>query len=513
MLSTHRAPRPHSRSRFAHRVVACVTIALSPAACADAHTGPASRDVSPPDLKAWVNGYEFSTPSPLARMNLQSRDTLTIVFDVQDTDGLEWAGLRFGGNSPISDSIQISGTAVRVTGRFLMEGAPFDTFTVRAFARNRARKISEVIPTLGRVTVYARGTPTAVRELPVETTTRLAVDWRGNRLILAYGEWERGPTNITSLDLRTLERRTVATVPGFVQDLDVVPSGDSIVATVDNHNAFYVVPVAQAGVIERVPLQVDVAAFRGARSIRVTDANVALVSVARPAPNDAERLITVNLSTGEQRLRTDAFENRDTYRHIPLVASPDRHRVVAAGSSSDTCCRAHIYEGRTDRFIVAGPATKGTLQSVFGLVGLALSVDGTHSIDEQLTAYDATLQSRGTLMFPGPRGGDEGSPIDAGGLAISADGSIAYVGHGNGILAVRLADGAVLERDALPLTRVLPYRFLPTGDILVVAEGRFWAVTPHRVGSVISPAPARSTIVRSTMSQTAGMTWSPWQHR
>jgi hypothetical protein len=298
-----------------------------------------------------------------------------------------------------------------------------------------------------------------------------------------------------------------------VQDLDLVPSGDSIVATVDDDNAFYMIPVAQAGVIQRVPLQVDVGAFRGARSIRVTDANVALVSVARPAPNDAERLITVNLTTGEQRFRTDAFENRDTYRHIPLVVSPDRHRVVAAGNSSDTCCRAHVYEGRTDRFIVAGPATKGTLQSVFGFVGLAVSVDGTRSIDEQLTTYDATLQSTGTLMFPGPRGGDEGNPSDAGGVAINIDGSLGYVGHGNGILAVRLADGAALERDALTLSRVLPYRLLPTGDILVIAEGKFWAVTPHRVSPVISSTAVRHTIAPPTMALRAGLAWNVSQRR
>ena len=459
-----------------------------------------------------MDGYEFSTPSPLARLNLQSRDTLTIVFDVKDDHGVRWVGLRFGGAKPLSDSIRVDGTAFRVTARFLMEGAPFDTFTVRAFARNVAGRISDVVPTMGRVAVYARGTPTSVRLLPVPPSVRMATDWRGSRLLLAYGDWGVGPTSITSLDLRTLDTRSVGTLPGFVHDFDVVPSGDSIIATVGEDNALYVVPVARPDMIDRIPLEIDTAAFRGGRSIRVTAANIAVVSIGRPAPNDAERLMTVNLITGEQRLRTDAFENRDTYRHVPLFVSGDRRRVVALGSSTDTCCRGHVYESASDGFVVAGPLSAGTLNSVSGFIGLSLSFDGTRSIDEQRATYDATLQRTGVVALLDPHPQDEGSARDVGGVAISTDGTLGYFGHGNGIVAVRLADGAALERDELPWSPAVPYRSLPTGDILVLADGKLWMVTPHRVSPRRTSTPANATVA-SPVAWDASVAWTVQQHR
>ena len=459
-----------------------------------------------------MNGYESTTPPPLARLNLQSRDTLTIVFDAQDHQGIQWVGIRFGGASPVSDSIRVDGTAFRVTGRFLMDRAPFDTFTVRAFARNVAGRMSNVVPTMGRVAVYARGAPTSVRQLPVASSVRMAVDWRDSRLLLAYGDWGIGPTSITSLDLRTLEARTVAEVPGFIRDFDVVSSGDSIIATVGDDNALYVLPLAQPGMIARVPLAIDSAAFHGARSVRVTDGNIALVSVGRPAPNDAERLMTVNLTTGEQRLRTDAFEDRDTYRHIPLFVSGSRRRVVALGSSSDTCCRAHVYESVSDRFVVAGQASASTLNSVFGFIGLSLSFDGLRSIDEQRATYDGTLQRTGVVALLDPHPQDEGPARDVGGVAISMDGTLGYFGHANGIVAVRLADGAALERDGLPWSPAVPYRVLPTNDILVLADGKVWAVTPHRVSPAIVATRA-SESVASPVARGGSGVWTVQRYR
>jgi hypothetical protein len=150
---------------------------------------------------------------------------------------------------------------------------------------------------------------------------------------------------------------------------------------------------------------------------------------------------------------------------------------------------------------------------VSGYLGLSLSLDGTRSIDDQRATYDATLQRAGVVALPDPHPQDEGPARDVGGFAISMDGSLGYFGHANGIVAVRLADGAALERDALPWSPAQPYRLLPTGDILVLADGKLWAVTPHRVSPAVSSARASGMVSPSAVAPSGSFVWSVQRYR
>jgi hypothetical protein len=249
---------------------------------------------------------------------------------------------------------------------------------------------------------------------------------------------------VFSFGLNPLEQGLVASFDNIVRTVDLTPTGDSLVALLEQPARLVVWPI-ETGAGSADTLIVTLATT-GARDVRVAANGHALVT--------SYNLVDVDLSNGAQRLRTTPGPGP-----LDLAASPDRRYIVQWDER-----RAAVYFSDRDSL---GPLRElfSPPPSSMANPGPYVRSDGSSLSRNRL--FDAQLNFVKQVL-PDPGQFPEAQ-------ALSSDGRWAFVGNWPGYWKVDLQSGQVVERVILPRPagRLIPH---PDGQRLIVMYGRWVGV-------------------------------------
>jgi hypothetical protein len=402
--------------------------------------GGGGGDTSPPT----VNG---SLSPPGAVDTLVLGDTLVIAAQADDDHALAWLGWRVGYSPYLArDSIAASGTHQTATFRRVTVAGWIGSQPVSLFARDAAGHLTEL--QVGSIVVKAGASrPTKIFTLPAAVRD-LAYDAKRNRVYLS--EANRSEVAVLSLTSAQLEPAISLISPGA--GLDLSHGGDSLLVALGQSVFFSTVNLV-SGQVDTVRLTLGSSSQRP-DNLRVAADNTVLVTLTFSGSGYGGAMLTYNLATKTQQLRSDVGINGQVTEHVPLARSGDGRKVLLL--IDDSCCPedAQIYS-----------ASNGTFGSRIGAYDAyfpTLSGDSTASrwmMGNRLYLGDLTPLL--TLTPPG---------YSFGATALSLDATVAYLSTDTGYLKVRLSDQTVLETVTLPFTpdRLLP---LPGGTTLVATAG------------------------------------------
>jgi hypothetical protein len=399
-------------------------------------------------------------------------DQLSLYVEARDNALLKWIVWELGAPANARDSVLVSPSvnykvvSIPITVRPEWVGAP----TLSVYARDAWGLKSEVISSAtDSLRFYPVVTRTASAPVtasspssPVLELGDVVFDAKRGVYYVAL----RRSKDVGVLDATTMIYRTPITLPAEVAGLDLTAGGDSLVVALPSLKSLGIVNLASPAPPTIVALTVldtagTINSFVTPRptQVRVAANGKAIVGLDHWTAG-GDDMVEVDLGTGAQRIRADA---RGASPYVRLLAgpTPDRSRILMPDYG---CLRSYV--SATDAFTSCG-ATKTdypwSLTNVtFDAAGRLFTL-GNGVFDPAYT----TLRMAAAINFRMPIG------------ALSPDGAFVYLGADQTVAKMRVADGAIVERFAVPVT-VQRMMVSPTGDWLYVFQNDY-AVRAARV--------------------------------
>jgi hypothetical protein len=317
------------------------------------------------------------------------------------------------------------------------------SWDINAFARDSTGWLGSAgLGTVEVVNAIRRPTRTVTLDAVVRD---VAVDTVRQALYLSQPDSQR----VAVLSLSTMTFGAPIALFGSPAGVDLSVGGDSLVVAL-RRSAYLAIVHLNTGQVDTVRLNFAVGFNTGPDNVRVMANQKALVTIAFDGTGYGGQVVEYDLSTGAQRVRTDAGINQSVTEHVPMARAADRSTVLFL--IDDSCCpiEGDVYYAASDTIGVKA----GTVSGFF----FPASSDATGSrflIGESL--FDGVLNPIVTLIPP---------PDAAYPTVLAPDASAAYFARDHGYMKLRIPDGAVLERVVLPETPV-KLVMLPNGRQLV----------------------------------------------
>ena len=286
--------------------------------------------------------------------------------------------------------------------------------------------------------------------IPLEAPVRdIAYDGKRNLLYLA----EPSFSQIGILSLASLQYvMPIPTGPNRPTGVDLSAGQDSLIVSLPEAKAIGVIHLATSSrVFDTVRLDIDNFLNRRPDILRVVGGNRVIIAVTFDGSGFGGKVVEYDLTTRMQRTRFDVGVNQSVTELTRLARSTDRQRMLLL--IDDSCCPlwGFVYDAATDQW----SSRFDTVNRFFPAV--ATNSDGSRFL------IGATLFS-GTLTFLqtySPSGYTDGA------TALSTDGATGFFATSDGVLQVRLSDGAITR--TLPTTGAPTQLYvLPNGKALVV---------------------------------------------
>jgi hypothetical protein len=270
----------------------------------------------------------------------------------------------------------------------------------------------------------------------------LVIDEKRQVLYLLQG----GDRRIAVLSASTLAVQGTIALPTYASSMDLTPSGDSLLVALPEARAFAVIDLREASPsAQTVALGIlDPTLVQEPKSVRTTANDRAFISVW--GGGAANRLVEVNLLTGQQRFRDDAG-NDGIVRDGLLARSGDFSRLFVNEGGI-----LQAYEAQADLF---GPRKQTP-------IGIAVSdYAGQHvAVAWRIFNRDldplADIESEYFTAFLGSFG---------------PDGKFLYHGRRQSVMRTRSSDGELLDRFVSPFPVGLT-RVNGDGSVLFAVERR-----------------------------------------
>jgi hypothetical protein len=238
---------------------------------------------------------------------------------------------------------------------------------------------------------------------------------------------------VAVLDVETMTFSETIPMPSEPAGIDLTPSGDSLLVALWETKSIGVFPLRQPSASpSMVPLTVlDTAgrampdAIPAPYNIRVSATGVAIIMLTYPT-RSGDQVVSLDLRTGAQRIRTDAHETLGIYQQS-TERTFDRSRIAMMARF---CSR--IYTAASDSFSPCGAALSGSDDA-----GVTFDAAATRA------TYGALILDSRLQVIRIAR---------SGALAMSLDGEFFFEAVEQHVRKVRVSDGIVVERFLVPLT-------------------------------------------------------------
>jgi hypothetical protein len=404
-------------------------------------------DEEPPRVSPIFFG-PLGNASSVASGDYFAGDSISMSMGATDNYALAaliWEVLPFGAK----DSVVVSGQGV---GNLKIPLRPEWTGNIqlRLYARDAMGLTSNVVTTPAD---SLRVRPTVQRPTRVATLagqfTEFVIDQRRGLLYL-----QPFAPRVTVVSLATLQITNTIPLPGTALDLDLTPSGDTLLVAMSGQRSLAIVDLRQPVLASTtLPLdQLDQSLGQYATQVRSLANGHAMLGIVGNAPS-ASTLLDVNLGTGAQRLRPDAAVNGLT-GEVHMGRSADGG-VLIVGESAPRCVRRYVTA--TDAF-----GDCAAVRSYFWYP----TVDSTgqrFALDTDV--YDASM----TLL---PKSGPIFAPGGVAYSLLSPDGqSLFKMLTIPGILRFDATTGMVLDKTPMPpLMLLTPPRLSADGKTMVLLE-------------------------------------------
>ena len=291
----------------------------------------------------------------------------------------------------------------------------------------------------------------------------LAYDQQRNLLYLAVPTGFR----VDVLSLSTLQLASpVSTGPNRPSALDLSPGGDSLIVTLPEARAVGIIVLDPRRLIDTVRLDsFPDFGLRRPDVIRVLANSHAITVTTQESIGFDGLVVDYNLSARTVRWRQDVGYNFTVTSNTYVARSGDRKRLLML--LADTCCPtwAFVYNSDTDAFSRKVDTVDDSYPSI------SANVDGSRFL------IGATLFS-GTLEFLQEY---QPSRYAGGPTTLNPDGASGFFATPDGVVQIRLSDGAVLRSFTTGTPPTALYA-LPTGRALVVVTPSTLSV--FRLGAV-----------------------------
>jgi hypothetical protein len=368
------------------------------------------------------------------------RDTLQVTVTATSPRPLTYLGYRltnFVGQGDSVATAAVSGTHVfRIPVPFAWKGV---LLTVEIFARDRLGLFDREGLGSVRVVVFA-SRPTQVFRVG-EGVSDLVYDARRNRLYLGTAV-DSGPTTgnpeIRIFQLSPAGFLPSVPLPWVAGGLDLSPGGDSLLVVLGN-GRLGVVDLTTRTVDSTGPIAFTPATGRWPYWVRAAANGKAMVTISATnwmgGAGSPGQLVSFDLGTGVQTIRTDAGAAGDIGLSAMLTRTADRQRLLLIPSKPSSS-EGQLYDSGTDQF---GPSVPILWPTVGGAPASADRSGTLWLVGNNLLGAD--LVSRRLLGS---------TQVLAVASALIEDGTLAYVAVPEGVARFRTSDGAELERILLP---------------------------------------------------------------
>ena len=354
-------------------------------------------------------------------------DSVVLLFNAYDIQGLAalvWEVLPAGvkdslvfppGSTGVSSTLRIPVRSTWGTGPIQLRFHARDASGLVSPPLTTAAGATRVYPTVDR--------PSRSRNFDGEVRG-LAVD--GSRgvfyLLQSY------PDAVAIVSLSTLAITRTIHLDTRAGDMDLTPSGDSLVVTLPDQNALGVIDLRLATTpLTLIPLTVlDQTVRQTPSNVRTTATGKALVSLGGLEAR-ASQLLEVDLATGAQRIRLDAGDQGFT-GFGKLERSQDGTAILLQGGEG----LLQRLDVPTDRFGSRGSSASSAPRASLDATGDRIAIGAD--------IFDAALNPVRSLE---PTGGSS---------ILSPDGEYLYgLSWNSGIVRSRVSDGAILDRTINPI--------------------------------------------------------------
>ncbi len=427
-------------------------------------SAPALVDTTPPTVAVTLQTRTGQARYSAVGLSFFEGDSIGIAVTAGDNYLLKYliwdvepAGIR--------DSAEVSGSSVQQTILIPVGRGWPDSVHVLVSARDLAGNAS--------TTIEAGGGSVAI--LPSDGPAAAATVW-GAVSDVAF-DHKRGVVYLLQPDSARIAVFSPASLsvtgtiplPGRSFGIDLVPGGDSLVVTLPG-GLGVVSLLGPAPSVTQIPLAALDSLFGwGPAAVRVAATNVALVAVA-PPDRSGVRIVSVNLATGEQRLRPDASGGGSG---APSMSrSADGALIVL--NAGDVL---HSYDAASDAF---GPGLSMPTQE-------PPAVDGSGDrVAVGYNVFDANLQLLQLVDYRVQQTYPQS--------VLSADGqTYAVYDSGAGVVRAGAGDGKTLGRSLLPFAATF-LRAAPADTLLIAIQSN--TATPSLI-AVLSPRqPAAAPVAR-----------------
>ncbi len=359
-------------------------------------------------------------------------DSILVALNASDNHQLSaliWEVFPFGAR----DSVLAGGLGAyqRIWIHFRPEWS--GSFQLRFTARDAAGNVSTLLVTpLDSARLHPTAHyPTRTLKIPGEPSA-FVVDWPRNMAYIGQGGYN---PHIVALSLATMQVVNTIRLSGEPSDIDVTPSGDSLLVVTGGKLGLDVVDLRGATpVVTYYPLPwLDATNRQGPYNVRIGSNGRAYLTV-RGATASVDRLVELNLADSTYRVLTGASRDGTTGLGI-LERSADRN-VLAVSSVEPSCLQ---------RYDIAAAAFSPCAD--LGNSQIRPSLDSTGArVSARFTVFDASMQpflrvhADVSYLYDAPRS------------ILSADGATMFVStYDHGIVKVRSTDGAIIERIPIPV--------------------------------------------------------------
>lgn len=397
-------------------------------------------------------------PSVAVQIGLSADDTLavpgdTLYLDLSAVDDYQvaWVGYQLGLPAEGRDSFPASGlagtahVALPVTRTWI--GDP----VIIGFAYDTAGHMQSGICDTVHVRDLTRR-PSRVIPFTDATTAGGAVyDAARGLLYLSQPDSDR----VAVVDVSTGSYGPYISVGRHPMGLDLTLSAESLVVAASQSAAIDIIDLlTDPPQVTAVPLDYDTLLVGGPSQVALASNGFAIVTFGHYGEGRRGLVVSLDLATRTQRVRTEAGRSGIIIPPTPLLRTVDRSAVLLRLDPITTNPGCQLYVAVSDTF---GPISEcvpsGEASSVDSLGFLFL-------LGNRL--YDRDLVPLGTLDERDYGDGLYGSPASA----IAPGGNSAFLAIPDGYVKVRISDDSVLERVRVPI-EVRQLMVLPDGKMLV----------------------------------------------
>jgi hypothetical protein len=384
-------------------------------------------------------------------------DTITLHAYATDNNALGWLVYSLGAPANVRDSaaVTMASPTYPWDWRIVVPPEWAGTPVMSVYVRDAGGLASAAMNSQpGALRFYPRvALPTTA---PVQLTTldRLSdIAYDAKRDLVYAGIISSNQIAVLSPSAMTVQPPIM--LPGPPAQMDLSLSGDSLLVAIPSQNAVVVVDLTNTA---KPPATIPFTA--GASTTPSTTwpfapshlrvaANGTMLVLPDHLTHAVDQVVEVNLTTGTQRIRTDAHPLNGTYDWWGDVErTVDRTHIYMLGS-----CSSH-YDVSSDTFSQCGPNLPAT-----GAITFPMSFDAA---GDRITYGDYVLDADVNMLWA-PTGTVENPPP----AVMAVDGTAEYIATGQSLTMARIADRALIERVPLPL---IPNRMLmaPNGKWMLV---------------------------------------------